>query len=95
MWVDKPTRKRLATSRERVLPVGGNEGGPYFKVEAFIQNLFNHSNALGLMSTGINNPNFGVFNGALGSRCKMLVSEDLSLVRKSSSCTRVTRGYKD
>ena len=46
----------------------GSERGPYFKVEAFIGNIFNRANTTQYpMSTLINDPNFGVFNVDLGA----------------------------
>ena len=42
------------------------ERGPYFNIEAYINNVFNHRNASGPASTNISAANFGVFNTSGG-----------------------------
>jgi hypothetical protein len=44
----------------------GNESGPYFQVDIYAANAFNHRNASGPASTNISAANFGVFNTSGG-----------------------------
>ena len=43
------------------------ERGPYFNLEAYIRNFFNHRNASGPASTDISSANFGFFNPSGGA----------------------------
>ena len=38
-----------------------HEAGPYFKLEMYATNIFNHRNSSGPQSTNIASPNFGLF----------------------------------
>jgi len=44
----------------------GNESGPYFQLDLYAQNAFNHRNASGPASLNISAANFGIFNTSGG-----------------------------
>ena len=52
----------------KVFPLTPYEQGPYFKLEAYVNNFFNHTNPGGPNSLNINDPRFGLYRAAGGTR---------------------------
>ena len=64
----QPRSPNLRLHLFKVFPLTPYENGPYFKLEAYIGNPFNHTNPSGPDSLDITNPNFGRYRAAGGTR---------------------------
>ena len=64
----QPRDPRFSINIFKTIPLTPYEWGPYFKIEAYISNPFNHTNPSGPGSFNINDPRFGLYRASGGGR---------------------------